>query len=579
MFVHADWIDEDTPAEGRQTRPLGLPGPPEYAEIDTYDLVFSDEFNVDGRDFSDGSDPKWTALNKNDYTNGALHYYTPKNVHTRNGDLIIQSKAEKTKFVGVNDTSLEKAIFEKTFTSAMLQTWNKFCFTGGIIEAEIELPGDHETTGLWPAFWLLGNIARHTYVGSTNHVWPWSSNECTDASRSAQKISGCTNTQHYGMKGRFGRGAPEIDIFEVQAGTVPKNEGIFRESPVGQPFMSNSFQVAPGRSVNRPPNGRWPGPGQWYEGLRGGDDTGMNIFFYGDYNHFRGDPDTKDYWSDAVSFNTQLDHRHFEKKFRYRVEWELPDEKKETDGYIRWYINDKFVLDINGTGIVEAGNGATISTEPMYIIMNTAISTQWGFGCYGGCPCQNYDCTSTKWRDNCGFPWNFCKMMNNKTAIPEYKANWVRVYQNSKDEKQKVGCSTPERPTKKYIEANEGLYKTANDAKPLKPIAVGKGACKKGAKGRTKDACGGPKQGSCNSGSCTCEKGWIGPNCLVQVAFDPIIWEREDKFDDLEFTGPMWGIKGIWTGLVVMAGGLLLLAFPFIQTRIDRWSPVHVQEL
>jgi hypothetical protein len=108
---------------------------------------------------------------------------------------------------------------------------------------------------------------------------------------------------------------------------------------------------------------------------------------------------------------------------------------------------------------------------------------------------------------------------------------------------------------------------------------VGKGACKKGAKGRTKDACGGPKRGSCNSGSCTCEKGWIGPNCLVQVAFDPIIWEREDKFDDLEFTGPMWGIKGIWTGLVVMGGGLLLLAFPFIQTRIDRWTPVHVQEL
>ena len=54
-------------------------------------------------------------------------------------------------------------------------------------------------------------------------------------------------------------------------------------------------------------------------------------------------------------------------------------------------------------------------------------------------------------------------MMNNKTAVPEYKANWVRVYQNSKDEKQKVGCSTPERPTKKYIEANEVLYKTAND--------------------------------------------------------------------------------------------------------------------
>lgn len=225
------------------------------------------------------------------------------------------------------------------------------------MEAEIQLPGKHDVGGLWPAFWLLGNIARHTYVGSTDHVWPWSSNVCTEKSGSAQRISGCHKAQHYGLQKLVGRGAPEIDIFEVQPGPTKAHHGPFYEMPVGQPFMSTSFQVAPGRASNRPGGGWWPGPGQWYEGLTGGTNTSLNILFYGNYNHVRNDPDEKDYWSDAVSYNHQLDERHFGEKFRYRVEWELPDEEEDTDGYIRWFINDHFVMEINGTGIVDAGVG------------------------------------------------------------------------------------------------------------------------------------------------------------------------------------------------------------------------------
>ena len=37
----------------------------------------------------------------------------------------------------------------------------------------------------------------------------------------------------------------------------------------------------------------------------------------------------------------------------------------------------------------------------------------------------------------------------------EYKVNWVRVYQDKNDPKQKVGCSTPERPTRKYMQAGD----------------------------------------------------------------------------------------------------------------------------
>jgi hypothetical protein len=109
--------------------------------------------------------------------------------------------------------------------------------------------------------------------------------------------------------------------------------------------------------------------------------------------------------------------------------------------------------------------GSTISTEPMYIIMNTAVSKEWGFPsqCPSNCPCKEYDCNSQKFAETCGFSANFCDMMTNKTAVPSYKVNWVRVYQDPKNPKQKVGCSTPERPTKKYIEAHEHMYKTAND--------------------------------------------------------------------------------------------------------------------
>ena len=82
--------------------------------------------------------------------------------------------------------------------------------------------------------------------------------------------------------------------------------------------------------------------------------------------------------------------------------------------------------------------------------------------CPANCPCQDYDCTSKKFLETCGFPQGFCEMMNNETA-PEYKVNYVRVYQNPNNPKHKVGCSTPERPTKRYIKGHENLYKTGND--------------------------------------------------------------------------------------------------------------------
>jgi len=236
----SDWIDPDTPMDARTTQRYNVRAPPPretkkndkdsektvnqtmspaptmtmtptqrpsafpsmyptYSPSKTFELVFSDEFNTPHRTFEDGSDPRWTALDKNDYTNDALHYYTPKNAKTNEqGELVIVSEAADTEIVGFDDVKLKKTHVTKHFRSAMLQSWNKFCFTGGIIEAEVTMPGKHNVGGLWPAFWLLGNLARHTYVGSSEHIWPWSSIECTKKSGFAQKISGCDHAAHYG---------------------------------------------------------------------------------------------------------------------------------------------------------------------------------------------------------------------------------------------------------------------------------------------------------------------------------------------------------------------------------------------
>lgn len=107
--------------------------------------------------------------------------------------------------------------------------------------------------------------------------------------------------------------------------------------------------------------------------------------------------------------------------------------------------------------------GSEISSEPSYILFNTAVSSEWGFPkkCPANCPCKKYDCFSKNFQETCGFSEGFCDMM--KKDSPKMKVNWVRVYQDPRDPTQKVGCSTPERPTRRYIEAHADLYKQAKD--------------------------------------------------------------------------------------------------------------------
>jgi hypothetical protein len=40
---------------------------------------------------------------------------------------------------------------------------NKFCFSGGYVEAKVVLPGANNVYGLWPAIWSMGNLGRAGY--------------------------------------------------------------------------------------------------------------------------------------------------------------------------------------------------------------------------------------------------------------------------------------------------------------------------------------------------------------------------------------------------------------------------------
>ena len=110
----------------------------------------------------------------------------------------------------------------------MLQSWNKFCFRGGAAEVSVQLPGDADQPGLWPAFWLMGNLGRATFTASTDGLWPFLFDECVPPADEiacnagqcyAQRISACDGAPGHGLNPHQGRGAPEIDVIEVQPGS------------------------------------------------------------------------------------------------------------------------------------------------------------------------------------------------------------------------------------------------------------------------------------------------------------------------------------------------------------------------
>lgn len=426
-------------------------------------LVFSDEFEESGRSFGAGDDRFIEALEKPDYSNQAIQFYNASReyVTTKDGSLVLMTRAVKTTWeVGRNAMTGERVMETKNYTSGMIQTWNKFCYTGGVLEMAIELPGSANSGGLWPAAWLMGNLARATFDKTTIYKWPWSYDRCDGGVQdleTKQEINACSAAPGHGMHPHQGRGAPEIDIFEVMPGhNMPGHEGLVKA------FMSSSLQVAPGidSTRNRPKNGEKLGPNTtWYSSLEYNPSvSALNDGFWGAMCGPVEDPTPRQehkYQEDAISVNTDLNQTHFDSMHVYRLEWEPGS--TEGGGYIEWYLDDDFIFGISGDDLA-ATTGAMIPAEPMYLILNTAISHRWGMPepCdIAHCPMcwRCYDCTNPDCQ--CTLPDG---MKGCKNLPAEMRIDYIRLYQDADNQKHTVGCSPPGYPTSEYIAAHQEDY-------------------------------------------------------------------------------------------------------------------------
>ena len=84
-------------------------------------------------------------------TNAALHYYSESNAQTNNGVLNITTELKDNTYKAYDEKLKKFYVDKKHVQSGMLQSWNKFCFTGGVVEFRAKLPGKPRVGGLWPA--------------------------------------------------------------------------------------------------------------------------------------------------------------------------------------------------------------------------------------------------------------------------------------------------------------------------------------------------------------------------------------------------------------------------------------------
>lgn len=122
---------------GHSEVPVTEPAPPANS---IWQLVWADEFDGETLDLD-----SWTVEVMPDPYNEELQYYPDRlggegsNIWLEDGALVIEAR--------------EEAYEHRRYTSGRIKTQGKREFLYGRFEARIRQPG---TTGLWPAFWLLG---------------------------------------------------------------------------------------------------------------------------------------------------------------------------------------------------------------------------------------------------------------------------------------------------------------------------------------------------------------------------------------------------------------------------------------
>ncbi|CAK5276442.1 unnamed protein product [Mycena citricolor] len=413
-------------------------------------LVFSDEFEVDGRSFYPGDDPYWEAVDFDYWSTGDKEWYDPKQITTRAGALEITLEQ-------VTDPTLNHNM---NYSSGMMSTWNKFCFTEGLILASVQLPGEHTLSGFWPAVWTMGNLGRAGYGATLDgmvmalqfvpfptigrapadirfqgydscDVGTLPNQTLNNAPQAAldtgskdyngtlsylggQRLSRCTckGESHPGplhKDGSYvGRSAPEIDVIEAQIGGNsgdPTSRGQVSQSSQWAPFdASYIWNNSTDNMIIRDPA-----------------HSSQNTYSGGIYQEA----------ASVVSDTNQLCYQLVQDCFAVHGFEYVPG---FDNAYITWITDNKVTWTLNAAGV--GANPQTqisarpIPTEPMYILINLGFSRN--------------------------FAW-----LDERLSFPGImRVDWVRVYQHP--DKINIGCDPPDRPTQDYINTYIEAYTNPN---------------------------------------------------------------------------------------------------------------------
>ncbi|KAF9160276.1 hypothetical protein DFQ26_005706 [Actinomortierella ambigua] len=226
-------IDPDTPLDKR-TR-VALDG-------SSWHLAFSDEFNRDGRSFEPGQDPHWEAveLPTNDQSSSSpLENYARNAVTTKGGHLEIQlSREEVSHSRRRKRQHAERALPQYKYTSGMLQSWNKLCFQGGILEARYGYKATMD--GMWPYSYSVceaETMRRLNNSESKAAAAAAPSPPSGAALEPPQRLSACLRRRSKDSPSPgVGRGAPQIDLLEVYHGKLIEPTMIVAQTPQTRTF-------------------------------------------------------------------------------------------------------------------------------------------------------------------------------------------------------------------------------------------------------------------------------------------------------------------------------------------------------
>ena len=129
-----------------------------------YELVWSDEFNTNGRLSAD-----WT-FEQGFQRNNELQWYQPQNAWVEDGCLVIEARREQVPNPIYREGSSDwrRNRRQAEYTSACVTTQGRREFRYGRFEVRAKIP---TTSGAWPAIWLLGHLR-----GGEANRWEWPQN-------------------------------------------------------------------------------------------------------------------------------------------------------------------------------------------------------------------------------------------------------------------------------------------------------------------------------------------------------------------------------------------------------------------